>query len=106
MRKSLLLRKSEGSYNVEFHVYYDEVPGYAPDTHLIEKDILAPLFDSVANPKYTVRAPRIEVELADFGAALERYYDLVRNWKATETYIHPHVFRFDKRWVEGARPNG
>lgn len=103
MRKSLLLRKSEGNYPVEFHVFYDDVAGYSPETHLIEKDILAPLFDQVANPKYTVRAPRIDAELSDFAEALERYYSLVRNWKGTETYIHPGVFRFDQKWVEGVQ---
>ncbi len=104
MRKSLLLRKAEGNYSVEFHIYYDDVHGYSPDTHLIEKDILASLFDSVANPKYTIRAPRLEIELKDFGEALERYYQLVRNWRATETYIHPTIFRYDQRWVDGVQP--
>jgi hypothetical protein len=106
MRKSLLLRKAEGNYEITFHLYYDEVPGHAPENYLIEKDILAPLFDQVAKPKYLIKASRLDIELDDFETAITRYYDLVRNWKATETYVHPTIFRYEPKWVEGCQPSG
>lgn len=103
MRKSLLLRKSEGNYDIQFHLYYDDNGGLRPEGYLIEKDILAPIFDSVANPKYTVKTGRIDAEFSDFGEALERYYELVINWKGVESYVHPDIFRYDRKWVEGVQ---
>jgi len=103
MRKSLLLRKCEAPTPVEFHLYYDSADGLDPESYLIEKDILAPMFDSMASPKYTVNSARVSAEFSDFGEALERYYQLAINWKATETYVHPRIFKWDKRWEEGVQ---
>lgn len=104
MRKSLLLRKAEGNYEVSFHLYYDDVPGHPPERYLVEKELLAGLFDQIANPKYVIKAPRLDIELGDFETAITRYYDLVRNWRATETYVHPTIFRYEPKWVEGCQP--
>ncbi len=82
-------------------MYYDG--NCDPERYLIERDILAPLFDQEAHPLYSIRAPRLEVELKDFGEALDRYIELVKNWKATETYVHPGIFRWDEKWVEGVQ---
>jgi len=103
MRKSLLLRKCETPTFIAFHLYYDDKDRCDPETYLIEKDLLAPLFDSMANPKYTVESSRISAEFNDFGEALGRYYELAINWKATETYVHPHIFKWDKKWAEGVQ---
>jgi len=103
MRKSLLLRKCEDPTQIAFHLYYESKDGLDPETYLIEKDILAPWFDSMANPKYTVQSARVHAEFNDFGEALERYYQLAINWKAVETYVHPLIFKWDKRWAEGVQ---
>lgn len=103
MIKSLLLRKCENPSAISFHLYYESGDGIDPTTYLIEKDILAPLFDSLATPKYTVESWRVNAEFRDFNEALERYYQLVINWKAIESYVHPTIFKWDKRWVEGVQ---
>ena len=68
MRKSLLLRKCEGPTEVSFHLYYDEV-GKDPESFLVERDLLAPLFDSFTSPMYRVQSGRIDAEFRDFGTA-------------------------------------
>lgn len=102
MRKSLLLRKCEEPTGITFHLYYDEA-GKDPESFLVERDLLAPLFDSHTNPTYRVQSARVDAEFRDFGNALDRYYELVINWKAIETYVHPKIFRYDKKWVEGVQ---
>lgn len=101
MRKSLLLRKCEEG-GISFHLYYDD-SGKDPESFLVERDLLAPLFDSMTSPMYRVQSARVEAEFKDFGDALDRYYELVINWKATETYVHPKIFKYDKKWREGVQ---
>jgi hypothetical protein len=103
VRRSLLLRKCDPPTPISFHLYYDEV-GKDPESFLVEPDILAAIFDSTARPTYKVEAVgRINAELDDFRAALDRYYELVINWKGIEVYVHPKIFRYDKKWVEGVQ---
>lgn len=99
MRKSLLLRKAEAS-GISLHLHYDG-DGMDPESFLVERDLLAPLFDQQSNPLYRVQSYRIEAEFKDFNEALNRYYELVINWKGIETYVHPRIFKWDKKWVEG-----
>jgi hypothetical protein len=86
---------------VTFHLIYEGE--LDPNNFLTEKDLLAPLFDSMANPLYTVHCRDIRGEFRSFGDALGRYYELVINWKAVESYVHPEIFRWDVRWVEGVQ---
>lgn len=75
-----------------------------PESFLIEKDLLAPWFDSMANPTYHVTTSRIAGEFKDFEAALDRYLLLVKNWRATEDYVQPRIFKWSEKWVQGAPP--
>jgi hypothetical protein len=103
--RSLLLRKSEENKVVTFHLYYEG--DLKPEDFLIERDVLAAFFDSCSNPLYVVECGTIHAEFVDFRQALERYYELVVNWKGVETYVHPKIFYWDQRWVEGVqRPLG
>jgi hypothetical protein len=103
MNKSLLLRKCGEPTLITFHLFYDTNDGADPEALLIEKDLLAPLFDTMALHKYTVECRDIRGEFPSFGDALARYYELVINWKAIETYVHPVIFRWDKKWREGVQ---
>ena len=84
------------------HLTYDDKGHrFDPECLLVEKDLLAPMFDQETNPTYSVQSSRIDAELKDFSEALNRYYELVINWKAIETYVHPKIFKWDQKWVEG-----
>jgi len=95
--KPLLLRKSEAvGQIIQLWMEYDPSCSMDPETMLIEKDLLAPLFDSTAHPTYRVQSGRIDAVFDSFTDALDRYMALVRNWNAKETFKHPKIFR----WIE------
>jgi hypothetical protein len=104
-RKRLALRRAKnGDREILFKLHYTPVDGYEPESMLIEKDLLAPMFDSAVEPVYTVVTGQIRGRFAGalgFEDALNRYLELVRNFKATEDYIHPEIFRWHRKWVEG-----
>lgn len=101
MWTTILLRQADGDFPVSFHLKYDTTSKLVPYRFLVERDLLAPFFDQEAHPVYEVKAPRIAAEFGSYGEALDRYLEIVRNWKVTESYVHPKIFRGQKPWVEG-----
>lgn len=99
---TVLLRKAEGNYDVSLHLLYDKCYGLDPERYLIERDLLATVFDQEVRPKYQLNAPRVRAVIEDFQTALDRYFELLRNWRASESYVHPKIFRDEKPWVDGA----
>lgn len=100
IRDSLLLRKAQDPL-VAFHLYYVFMPQHPPEDYLIEPDLLGPFFDSMANSIYTVQTERVQADFPHFNEALQRYLELVRNWKATEIHVHPRIFRGEPWYREG-----
>jgi len=95
--KPLLLRKAEAvEQTIQLWMEYDPSCNMDPEAMLIEKDLLAPLFDSTAHPTYRVEAARIKAEFDSFTDALDRYRDIAKNWNANETFKHAKIFR----WIE------
>lgn len=103
--KEFLLRRAKQPEHITLSMVYDESSKQDPEAMLIEKDLLAPMFDLMAKPTYYVKTSRIDAELHDFNDALARYYELVRNWKSTEDYVQPVIFRWHDRWTEGVPPS-
>jgi hypothetical protein len=95
--KPILLRKSTSAHeSVTLWLEYDPACRMDPEAMLIEKDLLAPMFESIANPTYKIETSRIKAEFKSLTDALERYRELAANWKAKEVFKHPKIFR----WVE------
>jgi len=96
--KPLLLRKSVAvEWEIILWMEYDPACNMDPEAMLIEKDLLAPLFDSTVHPLYKVESSdKIRAEFDSFTDALDRYRELVRNWNAQETFKHAKIFR----WIE------
>ena len=99
-----MIRQADGDYRVSLHMKYDTASKLDPFRFLIERDLLAPFFDQEAHPVYVVEAPRIRAEFDSYGDALDRYLELVRNWRVTESYVHRRIFRGEQPWVDG-RPS-
>lgn len=107
VRRFHLRRATNGERGIIFKVHFRPVEGYDPSM-LVEKDLLAPMFESAVRPVYTVVTRNIRGSFTGslgFKDALNRYLELVTNFKATEEYIHPDIFPHERKWVEG-KPDG
>jgi len=95
--KPILLRRSEAvDQEVKFWMEYDPSCKMDPESMLIEKDLLAPMFDSTAHPVYRVTSGRIDAVFDSFEDALNRYKEITENWKAHEVFKHAKIFR----WID------
>jgi len=77
--------------SIRFVMSYDSNCLMNPESFLVERELLASFFDSMASPKYQIGTERLKCEFASYEEAIGRYEMLMRNWKAEEVYRHPKI---------------